>query len=245
MKGRHSQTLKWEGHGLKLSIPEGAVLSESVILIKASLAGQFELPPGAQLVSPVYWLCCGDDFQLPVTLELQHCATIKHQSQHSSLSFIVAKCSQEELPYKFKLLDKGTFSQHSSHGSINVKRFSLFGIVETIMQFFVYSPQPRSYYAQLFYQSDGDSSWRLHFVITWNLEACLTVSNNILWHNYACMHVFVAIVFFVCRISSKNIHQWILKKALTQNLSLKRRVFLWPFQRMVPLMAGPSLHKIY
>ena len=178
VKGRHSQTFKWEGHGLKLSIPEGAVLSESVIYIKAGLAGQFDLPSRAQLVSPVYWLYCDNNFQHPVTLELQHCAAIKHQSEYSSLSFIVAKCSQEELPYKFKFLDKGIFSQHSSHGSVDVKQFSLFGLVEVFKQWCINLLQPRSYIAQLFYSEEGENTWLLHFVITWNQELYLTVSNN-------------------------------------------------------------------
>ena len=173
VKGRHSQTFKWEGHGLKLSIPEGALLSESVIYIKAGLAGQFELPSRAQLVSPIYWLYCDNNFQHPVTLELQHCAAIKHQSE---CSFIVAKCSQEELPYKFKFLDKGIFSQHSSHGSVEVKQFSLFGVVERFTQWFV-NLLRRSYVAQLFYFDKGENLWQLDFIITWNLELCLTVSN--------------------------------------------------------------------
>ena len=177
VKGRHSQTFKWEGHGLKLSIPEGAVLSESVIYIKAGLAGQFELPSDAQLVSPMYWLYCVHSFQHPVTLELQHCAIIKKQSGDSSLSFIVAKCSQE-LPYKFKFLHKGTFSQYSSHGSIDVKQFSIFGLVTKLFELSLFGLASRSYFAQLFYIDDGENAWKLDFIITWNLELCLIVSNN-------------------------------------------------------------------
>ena len=179
VKGKQSQTFKWEGHGLKLSIPEGALLSQSVIHIKAGLAGQFKLPSRAQLVSAVYWLYCDDKFRHPVTLELQHCAAIKHQSEYSSLCFIVAKCSQEELPYTFKVLEKGVFSQHSSHGSVEVKHFSLYGLVERLIHFFVPSPRPRSYFAQLFYcyEHEGENTWQLDFIITWNLELCLTVSH--------------------------------------------------------------------
>ena len=181
MKGRHRQTFKWEGHGLKLSIPEGAIQSseaESVISIKAGLAGQFELPAGAQLVSPTYWLYCKHIFQQPVTLELQHCATIRN---HSSLCFIVAKCSQKLLPYKFKFLDKGTFSELSSYGSVEVQQFSIFGLViRFIMQLFVQPPppQPRRYFSQLFYFDKGKNTWQLDFIITWNQDLCITVSKN-------------------------------------------------------------------
>ena len=179
VKGKHSQTFKWEGHGLKLSMPEGAVPSESVIYIKACLAGQFELPSRAQLVSPVYWLYCDNDFQHPVTLELQHCVAM---SDFSSLRFIVAKCSQEEFPYKFKYLDRGIFSQHSSYGSIDVKQLSLFGLV---VHWFVNLLQLQTYFAQLFYFDKGDNTWQLDFVITWNLELWLTVSNNIVYTSFS------------------------------------------------------------
>ena len=197
VKGRHSQTFKWEGYGLKLSIPEGAILSESVIYIKVGLAGQFELPPGAQLVSPIYWLYCDNDFQHPITLELQHCSSIKNQSKNSSLCFIVAECSQQELPYKFKFLDEGTFSQHSPHGSVEVEHFSLFGLVEKFVRLFVHSQPPRSCFAQLFYLDKGENAWQLDFIITWNLELYLTVSNNIPVSSlvYACM----CICTIVCR----------------------------------------------
>ena len=178
VKGKHSQTFKWEGHGLNLSIPEGAVLSESVIYIKAGLAGHFELPSRAQLVSAVYWLYCENDFQRPVTLELQHCVDVKHQSDFSSLRFIVAKCSQEELPYKFKYLDRGTFSQHNSYGSVDVKQFSLFGIVHSVVRWFANLLQFQTYFAQIFYIDEGENKWQIDFVITKNLEPCLTVSNN-------------------------------------------------------------------
>ena len=184
MKGRHRQTFKWEGHGLKLSIPEDAIQSseaESVISIKAGLAGQFELPAGAQLVSPMYWLYCKHIFQHPITLELQHCATIRNNSEHSSLCFIVAKCSQKLLPYKFKFLDKGTFSELSSYGSVEVQQFSIFGLViRFIMQLFVQPPppQPRRYFSQLFYFDKGKNTWQLDFIITWNQDLCITVSKN-------------------------------------------------------------------
>lgn len=98
----------------------------------------------------------------------------------SSLCFIVAKCSQE-LPYKFKFLNKGTFSQSSSYGSVDVKQFSLFGIViKWGMSLFLHSPSPQYYCAQLFYTDEGVNAWKLDFIITWNLDIYLTVSNIVI-----------------------------------------------------------------
>ena len=172
------------------------------------------------------------------------------QSSYSSLSFIVAKCSQE-LPYKFKFLRKGTFSQHSRHGSINVKQFSIFGLVKKLFESSLFGLASRSYFAQLFYIDDGENAWKLDFIITWNLELCLTVSNNNnimiipvpLAHACTCCSYIWFVVLLFCSISSKNIQLWLLK-VLTQNCSLRERVFLWLFQRMVSSlkMTGPSPH---
>ena len=120
-KGTQSKTFEWKRHGLKLSIPEGALPSdeaEGAIDIKAGFAGQFQLPENAQLVSPMYWLCCRHKFQHPVTLEIQQCAVVRNRS---SLCFVASKCSQKGLPYKFKVLSNGTFSQLSLYGTIALK----------------------------------------------------------------------------------------------------------------------------
>ena len=170
-KGRHPQTFEWENHGLKLSIPESALPSDQTprtIDIKASLAGQFEFPADTQLVSPVYWIDCKEKFQHPVTLELQHCAVIRNQSECSSLRFVAAKCSQKGLPYKFKVLDKGIFSQYTSYGSIQLKQFSLFGIIGSFLS-------PKKCFARLYYLVKGFNRWHLHFVMSWNLPICIKV----------------------------------------------------------------------
>ena len=183
IKGRHSQTFEWKGHGLKLSTPEDVLLSdeaECVIDLKASYAGQFEFPKGTQIVSPVYWLSCKQKFQHSVTLEINHCAAIQSQAECSYLRFIVAKCSQEELPYKFKFLRKGVFNHGSSYGSIEVKQFSLFGnvtIIEQPDQFVL--PPPRQYFAQIYYMVKGMNRWQLDFVVSWNLEERIEVSQYI------------------------------------------------------------------
>ena len=180
-KGRQPLTFEWKSHGLKLSIPEGALLSEAVIDIKVGLAGQFEFPAGAQLVSPVYWLCCKQKFQHPVTLEIQHCAVIQNQSECSSLRFVAARCSEKVLPYKFKVLEKGIFSQSSSYGSIEVKQFSLFAIISSYLF-------PQKYCARLYYHINGINWRQLHFVMSCNLPIYIEVS--LLSNNYGLCLVF-------------------------------------------------------
>ena len=169
-KGRDPQTFEWENHGLKISIPELSDRAEIVIDIKAGLAGQFELPVGVQLVSPVYWLCCRQKFEHPVTLEMQHCAVIRNQTECSSLQFVAAKCSQEVLPYLFKPLQHGTFSRHSSFGSIELKQFSFFAITDSSISL------RKKYFTRLYYIVKGANKWEIHFIMSWNLQLCIEVS---------------------------------------------------------------------
>ena len=166
------------------------------INIKAGLAGQFEFPDESQLVSCIYWISCPQKFLEPVTLEIQHCGLIENSSQSSSLHFVVAKCSQPELPYKFKALDKGTFSPHSSYGSLQVSQFSFFGI---------FGKSPR-YCSSVYYTSKGHNRWYMDFVITHNLEVHLEVSyidvaNPVLLSNHlrTLDHHTMTPVFFVIK----------------------------------------------
>ena len=184
VKGKHSQTFEWKGHGLKLSIPEGALLSDSVIVIKASLAGQFDLPTNTQLVSPIYWIHSSEKFQQPVVLEMQHCTAVQNELECSLLHFVAAKCSQKELPYKFKVLHNGTFSKYSSYGTIEAKQFSLLGIVFEKSKLVFMPTQPRTYFAKFFRFNLGINVWRVDFVITWNHELCITVSLAAIMYQY-------------------------------------------------------------
>ena len=107
-----SHSFEWQKYGFKLHIPKGTVSAEHTecrVNIKVGLAGQFSIPDELQLVSCIYWLSCPQKFMKPVTLEIEHCASLQDSSQSSSLQFIVAKCSQAELPYQFRALEKGTF----------------------------------------------------------------------------------------------------------------------------------------
>lgn len=163
--GSCAQMFEWERCGLKLHVPEGALPEGEgcKIEIKAGVAGQFEFPVDYQLVSYVYWLSCPKKFLKPVTLEIRHCASIQ-----ASLQFVIAKCSQPELPYKFRALDKGAFSSHSSYGSINISQFSLIALI---------SRRPRRYYSTFYCSQIGAKKWQVDIVITLNLPAHLEVSN--------------------------------------------------------------------
>ena len=167
-----AQTFHWIGYGLKLHIPQGTLpadLEKCQLLIKVGLSGQFKLPENSSLVSAVYWLDSEPQckFSQPITVEMQHCVNPSHTSR---LSFIRAKCSQEQLPYDFKTVEGGVFSSESAYGCVELYHFSLLGqVIDLIRPKVVYC-------ASLYYLKKGVNQGEIHFVITKNLEPYTKVS---------------------------------------------------------------------
>ena len=166
------QTFHWAGYGLKLHIPPASLpagVGQSDIVIKASLAGQYQFPENTTLVSAVFWLRSLVKFTKPLTLEIQHCG--KHSG---TLSFVRAKCSQKDLPYQFKPLasPRGVFS--SDCGSVTLFSFSGLGIVQE-------GSEEQQYCARLYYFGSR-IDWRVHFVVIQDLETSITVRNFQLEH---------------------------------------------------------------
>ena len=174
-------------HGFKLHFPENVLppgVDECRVHVKASLSGQFDFPRDAELVSGLYWLSSRHVFTQPVTVDIQHCAQEGLQQQ-SRLTYIVASCSQEELPYQFKTLEGGVFSPNSRYGSINLTHFSGLAVASqprprlSLMQRFsrkVLHAHEKTYCAKLYYSSSNVHSWQVYFVIMWDLELHISVS---------------------------------------------------------------------
>ena len=135
-----------------------------------------QVPENTELLSSIYWITCSHKFEKAATVEIQHCATKPEQPQHTSnLTFIVAQCTQKDLPYHFKILNGGVFSHSSQYGSIELTHFSGIGVAfQSVMQWLGY--QPKSYCARLYYRNSGIHGWDVYFVITWNLELHISVS---------------------------------------------------------------------
>ena len=172
-----AQTFNWKGYGLKLHIPPGTMpadLEECRLLMKVGLSGQFELPENTSLVSAVYWIDSEPrcNFSQPLTLEIQHCVKPTHTSK---LSFVHAKCSQTDLPYTFKAMEKkGSFSE-SAYGCVQLTHFSLVALVND-------EPVVRLYHGSLYYMRSQMNLREMHFVITWDDEPHATVSHTLCSH---------------------------------------------------------------
>ena len=162
----------WEGYGLRLNIPKGSLpkgVEQCTIKIMASLSGQYEFPEESHLVSGVFWLQCEPrvKFTKLLSLEIQHCAKAEDVFK---LNFVRAVCTQEELPYKFKLLNQ-VISSRSSYGLTRLQHFSGVAITQE-------GSQDRGYVAKLFYRNRSISKnyYDIHFVVTWDLDLHHTVS---------------------------------------------------------------------
>ena len=174
--------------GFKLHIPEDALppeVDECRVHITASLSGQLKFPEDTELVSGIYWIATPHKFTKPATVEIQHC--FSRANHPSSLTYIVAKCTQEDLPYHFNVLNGGVFAPFSPYGSIKLTHFSGVGIASqshpTLMQRpdhghqveSIVSPE-KSYCARLYYSNSGNHSWEVYFTIMWDLELYVAVS---------------------------------------------------------------------
>ena len=126
--GDKPQKVEWPGYGFYIEVPEGALPPgvTASVGVKVILAGQFKLPENRQLISAIYWVSSSEMFLEKVAVNIQHCAFIRSEEQCSDFRFIIAKCSQKELPYTFKERE-GLFNSHTQYAAIKLKQFSLIG----------------------------------------------------------------------------------------------------------------------
>ena len=163
-------SFEWKGYGLKLDVPKDSLppgVRECRVNIRASFSGQFQFSEDSELLSPVFWLTAPCKFIKPVTLEIQHCA-LRDEATLSGLSFVSAKCSQRSLPYKFRPVDGGVFTTHSSYGSIQLSHFSGNAVTGG-------KRTPQSYCAHLYHTMKKMYDWRYYFILTQDLNAKNTV----------------------------------------------------------------------
>ena len=183
----------WKDHGFKLHIPKNALpegVSQYIVNIKASLAGHFELPESYELVSAVYWMTNPVIFTKLLTIEAQHCANFNEPSQ---LHFVQTSYTQKSLPYKFEVIEGGSFVLESKYGVLSTTHFSGTGVAKKV------TPGEHScqYCAQVYFTVKHlqDHWYYCHFVVTKDLEMCLTVSKK---KDGLCIICFKASLFFRC-----------------------------------------------
>ena len=128
----------WKEHGFQLTLPEGALPPgvTATVAVRAIIGGSFELPESSELIGAFYWITSTHTFQKEVTVRLQHCAIIENDMECEYFKFLIAKCPQPQLPYKFTVLD-GNFSPHSQFASVSLSEFSIITVI------YNWTPLPR------------------------------------------------------------------------------------------------------
>ena len=172
VRNNRAQPFEWKGYGLKLFIPSDVLLpgvESCIITIRVGLSSQFQLPQHYDIISAVYEIRTTTELATPITIEIEHCAHCNSPSDSSNFKFAVAKASTSH-PYKFELHPRGLFSPLSRYGSISTQHFSYFAILRYVGQWFF--PSPSLYYcARVYYIRKQMTDWRVHFVITKDLQA--------------------------------------------------------------------------
>jgi len=177
-RGR-AMSYDWKGFGFRMHIPECAVapnVDECYVYVTASLSGQFQLPDNTNLISGIYWIASSEKFVKQITIEIQHCAANSESLHRSSITHIIAKCTQENLPYRFRFLNGGVFTPESRYGSIELTHFSGIGIVKQTPPQMPMTDLAISYCARLYYSSSDTQSWDIFFAIMRDLELHIAVS---------------------------------------------------------------------
>ena len=166
------QYFTWEGYGLHLYIPEGALPSEMqscAISIEASMEGNYTFPANCFLVSAVYWFRCVPEckFLRSIILEIQHCAK-EHNLQ--ALGFVKGRpVDNDSETAKFNKvlgchgINHGVFPSHSSYGFVEVDSFSGYGVVQE-------GSEERQYRANLYYLPQSVNQCQIHFTVLWNTD---------------------------------------------------------------------------
>ena len=160
------QKLDWSDYGFNIEVPKGALPTgvTASIVIRVILKGHFELPENTKLVSALYWISCSKVFSEYVAVNIQHCAIISTEEECKKFGFIIAKCSQENLPYTFTKR-VGLFNLHTQYATVKLKRFSIVGISGSM-------DARTSYLAMKYYrQINNKPRIEYSFVLVCNTEA--------------------------------------------------------------------------
>ena len=167
-----SVSFYWKGFGLKLEAPENAldsdVPSQTLNLHNCNI-DYFKVPENMELLSGIYWVEFKVEFASPITIEIEHCASLDQPSQFSSLSFVSTKPpAQGAVPYQLQPLPRGVFPQDNCYGSIQLTQSSLMAVVCA-------GSATKSYRALNYYVPKTTNTWNMDLIVIYDLEISIKV----------------------------------------------------------------------
>ena len=126
--------ISWDDIGIQFDIPAGAVPEERVLhlSVRPCLSGQFILPDGCNLASPVFMMLPQFEFRKEVTMSMVHFMDLQSEDECERMVFISAPSvpiDQDGKPeYHFKVFKKGAFHIGQRYGSISLNHFCTLAI---------------------------------------------------------------------------------------------------------------------
>ena len=176
--------------------------SQTLNLLNCNI-DHFKVPENMELVSGIYWVDFKGEFANPITIEIEHCASLDQPSQFSSLSFVSTEPpTQEAIPYQLQPLPGGVFLQDICYGSIQLSQSSLMAVVTA-------GSATKSYRALNYYVPKTTTTWNMDLIIIYDLE----ISIKVCWLSYTLkyidqkymLHVTIAIYDCVANIECKEV----------------------------------------
>ena len=162
----------WEGFGLNLEAPATAldsdVPSQTLNLHNCNI-DHFKIPENMELVSGIYWVDFKGKYANPITIVIEHCASLDQPSQFSSLSFVSTEPpAQGAVPYLLQPFAGGLFPQDNCYGSIQLSQSSLMAVVSA-------GSATKSYRALNYYVPKTTTTWNMDLIIMYDLEISIKV----------------------------------------------------------------------
>ncbi|XP_064402664.1 uncharacterized protein LOC135348400 isoform X9 [Halichondria panicea] len=142
-----NKSKKFSNFGIKISVPENSLpegIGTCVLHISFELSTDLETPANFELLSSIYRVKCEPkvQFKKPLTLEIQHCASLSSDHQQK---LVFARATDQSK--KFEILEGGHFPIGERYGSIQLTRFSRLGVfIRKLLGF----PTEKMYSALLF-----------------------------------------------------------------------------------------------
>ena len=176
----------WKRQGFVLHVPKGAVSSSNcTVTVKSCVVSQstpeFIFPKGSKLVSGMYHITASRELSKPVTLEIQHCSTIKGDSQHTQLEVATAD-STTGPPYHFKPYKGEYVRVFDSYVEVKLAHFSFLGSFSRAIK----KPASIRYCGLVccLKSSELTRTWEYRIVLIRNLQLCIAVSELFPCHTH-------------------------------------------------------------
>ncbi len=164
--------------GYNITVPENSLPEGSdtcVLHISFYLSTDFKIPANSELLSSIYRVKCEPQvqFKKPLTFQIQHCASLNSDRQQR---LVFARATDQSK--RFEILEGGYFPMGKRYGSIQLTRFSCFGVFVVYIDSLIetWKITQKMYSAFIFSKKNSElKEIDIKCVICWDLETHVKV----------------------------------------------------------------------